>query len=190
MTDPPRPRRADARRNYERLLTEAEAVFREQGAQAPLERIARRAGVAVGTLYGHFPDRRALLGTLLRDRLATLLETGEELAGHQDPGAALERWMNLVVEHAATYRSLSEQFLGSLADESSEMHAACRRMTAAGERLVARARAAGAIREDATPEDVFALINAAAWLRDHLPDRTQHARLLDIVSAGLRRAPT
>ncbi|NUU21523.1 MAG: helix-turn-helix transcriptional regulator, partial [Streptomycetaceae bacterium] len=80
MTDPSRARspqrtrrpRADALRNYERLLDAADAAFREHGTEASLEGIARRAGVAIGTLYGHFPNRRALAAALLRERHTAL----------------------------------------------------------------------------------------------------------------------
>ncbi|BCB82267.1 hypothetical protein Pflav_086770 [Phytohabitans flavus] len=68
--------RADARRNYERLLAEADAVFREHGTEASLEEIARRAGVAIGTLYAHFPTRHALLESLMRDRNDAVVAQG------------------------------------------------------------------------------------------------------------------
>ncbi len=161
--------RADARRNHDRLLAEARTVFEEQGAQASLELVARRAGVAIGTLYAHFPTRRALLGALLRERQDDVFALGDTLLTDQDPGAALASWMRAVTAHAAVYSGLADQLLGSLDDTSSELYGACKRMGAAGEALLGRAKAAGAVRQDVTADDVFALISAAAWLRDQLP---------------------
>lgn len=185
---PPRPRRrrADARRNHERLLAEADQVFREQGTDASLERIARGAGVAVGTLYAHFPTRRALLEALLRDQQDAVFALGDQLlAATAPPGAALDEWMRAVTDHAATYSGLTEQFLGSMEDKSSELHAACRRMSEAGAALAERARDAGEIRADITADDVFALISAAAWLRGQRP-RAHADQLLGRFLDGLR----
>lgn len=185
---PPRPRRrrADARRNHEKLLAEADRVFREQGTDASLERVARGAGVAVGTLYAHFPTRRALLEALLRDRQDAVFALGDQLlAADTPPGEALAEWMRAVTDHSATYSGLTEQFLGSMEDKSSELHAACRRMSDAGAALAERARDAGEIRADITADDVFALINAAAWLRGQRP-RAHADHLLGRILDGLR----
>lgn len=196
MSDParessprPRRRRADAQRNYERLLAEAETVFQEEGTEASLEEIARRAGVAIGTLYGHFPNRRALLGALLRDRHDAIFILGDELlsaATPPPPFEALARWMRAVAEHGAVYNGLAEELLGSLDDESSELHAACERMSAAGRALTERAHAAETIRADTTTEDVFALVGAAAWLRGQISDDARAERLLAVFFNGLR----
>ena len=155
--------RADAVRNRERLLVEADAVFREHGADASLEGVARRAGVAIGTLYGHFPTRHVLVAALLRRRHDTLFTWGEGLRGGPDPGAALGSWVHAVVEHAATYGGLADLLASGAADAESELHADCERMSRIGEVLVTEARAAGAVRPDVRGEDVFALMNAAAW---------------------------
>ncbi|MFI9462909.1 TetR/AcrR family transcriptional regulator [Streptomyces xiamenensis] len=176
--------RADARRNYERLLTEAESAFLEHGVQAPLDTVARRAGVAIGTLYGHFPTRRALLKALLHDRQAALLRLGDKLTEAPDPGVALTAWIRAATEYSATYLGLAEQSLDSLTDTSSELHAGCTHNAATGATLVTRAQQAGAVRPDVTPEDVFALISAAAWLHGRVP-REQADRLLAVSLAGL-----
>lgn len=183
----PRRRRADAQRNYERLLAEAETVFQEQGTEASLEEIARRAGVAIGTLYAHFPNRHALLGALLRDRHEALFTLGDKLlSAAPPPFEALTRWMRAVAEHGAVYNGLAEELLGSLDDESSELNAACKRMSAAGGALTDRAHAAGAIRADTSTDDVFALVSAAAWLRGQISDNAQAERLLTVFFNGLR----
>ncbi|MDT0322567.1 TetR/AcrR family transcriptional regulator [Streptomyces millisiae] len=182
-----RRQRADARRNRERLLTEADAAFREHGTEASLEQVARRAGVAIGTLYSHFPTRDALLEALFRERHEAIMALGDELLAdpRTEPDAALARWMRAVTDHTATYRGLAGRFLGSLEDETSELYAACKRMAATGEALTERARAAGAIRADATANDVFALISAAAWLREQVGPADAD-RLATFLVDGLR----
>lgn len=178
-----RPLRADARRNRDRLLAEADAAFREHGADASLESVARRAGVAIGTLYGHFPTRHALVGALLRDRHDTLFVDGERLTSADDAGEALHAWVRAVVEHAATYGGLADLFAAGAADAGSELHADCLRMTAIGEALVDRARAAGAVRPDVLGDDVVVLMNAAAWVRTTLSVE-QAERLVSATLAG------
>jgi AcrR family transcriptional regulator len=175
--------RADARRNYDRLLAEADAVFREQGTDASLEGVARRAGVAIGTLYGHFPTRRALVGAVLRERNEALFAAGERLF-ESEPEQALRQWVDLVVEHAATYRGLATLLAGGIDDEASELHASCERMADIGERLVARAAEAGLVRPEVTGADVFALMNAGAWTREHA-SAEQAARLVAYTIDGL-----
>src|SRR5881227_1228774 len=101
--------RADARRNYERLLAAARAAFAEHGVDASLDDIARSAGVGPGTLYRHFPTRHALLEAVLGDAQATLLAEAEKLATEPDPDAALLTWMRGLATHSRTFRGLAEE---------------------------------------------------------------------------------
>src|SRR5215471_13753051 len=95
----PRPMRADAQRNYTRLLDAAGAAFIERGADdVSLEEIARRAGVGIGTLYRHFPTRQALLEAVYRDQVELLSARADELTGSDDaPGAALAAWLRALM---------------------------------------------------------------------------------------------
>ena len=172
--------RADARRNVERLLAEADAVFREDGTDASLERVARQAGVAIGTLYRHFPHRRALIAALLRERHAALFALGERLLAADDPAGALADWVGACTEHAATYRGLAGLFAADTA-EADELHAACGEMTRLTRRITKRARDTGSIRADATVGDIITQINAAAWARAH----GRADRLIAFTLAGL-----
>src|SRR5690348_6051839 len=160
--------RADARRNYERLLAQAEVGFRERGTEASLEEIARRAGVSIGTLYGHFPTRQALLEAMLREHLDRLVATADELLTHPSPGEALAQWAHATATQMSPYRGLATSLLQGLKDEDSALYRACQQMTAAGERLLERARAAGLVRAEAGAADMFALISAAAWVREQV----------------------
>jgi AcrR family transcriptional regulator len=176
--------RADARRNYDRLLAEADAAFRREGTGASLERIARQAGVAIGTLYGHFPTRRALVGALLRERNQALFERAQDLLTSSAAVPALCRWVREVVEHAAAYQGLAAMLADGLGDQASELHDSCARMNETSEHLIARARAAGALRQDVTSADVFALMNAAAWTREHM-GAEQADRLVALAMNGM-----
>jgi AcrR family transcriptional regulator len=176
--------RVDARRNYDRLLAEADAAFREHGTDTSLEGIARRAGVAVGTLYSHFPNRRALVGAVLRERNEELFALGERLSSSSDAGDALRDWIAAVVTHAATYRGLATLLADGIDDEASELHASCARMADIGDRVLAGARRAGVVRREVTGTDVLAVVNAVAWTREHAsPDQAD--RLLAFTVDGL-----
>jgi len=185
---PQRRMRADARRNYERLLAQAELAFRERGTETSLEEIARRAGVSIGTLYGHFPTRQALLEAMLHESIDRLVATAEELLTHPSPGEALVRWARATAAHMSAYRGLATSLLSSLKDENNPLYRACQQMTAAGERLLDRARAAGLVRAEADAADMFALINAAAWVREQVTAE-QGDRLLAFMIDGLRPVP-
>jgi AcrR family transcriptional regulator len=178
--------RADARRNYERLLAEAEIAFAEQGTDVSLEHVARRAGVAIGTLYGHFPTRQALLEALMRDRVEALDRTARELLDHASPEEALVTWARAAVAHSGAYRGLATSMMSSFETEGSALHAACQALLSAGELLLARAQRAGVIRADAQPSDFFALINTIAWLGEQVPVE-QADRLFIFAIDGLRR---
>ena len=113
MTDPPstqssqRPKRADARRNYEKLWTRRATAFTEDGGSAPLEDIAERAGVGIGTLYRHFPTRQALLEAVYVDEVERARRAAEELADAAAVGGA-RAWLRLYVGFATTKRALME----------------------------------------------------------------------------------
>ncbi|MFC0528366.1 TetR/AcrR family transcriptional regulator [Phytohabitans kaempferiae] len=191
-TDTPAPRRrmrADARRNYERLLAEAAAAFAEHGADFSLDEIARRAGVANGTLYAHFTNRRVLLEALLGDRMRALAATGEELLTQPSPVEGLTAWAHAAMAHTRTYRGLGMMLMQAVEDETSELHAACMAVLTAGEGLVARARAAGEVRPDVTAPDLYALVNAAAWAGEQSSEH-QGERLLAFGLDGFRLSNT
>ncbi len=182
----PRPLRADAQRNYERLVTAAAAAFAEHGAEANLDDIARRAGVGIGTLYRHFPTRQALLEVLLRDSLDELNADAEAKLASASPGQALADWLRAVVAHAATYRGLAAELLCN--PHASPEFARCSAMQLAGARLLARAQAAGDIRPDVTASDLFMIVNGIAWATEQSPgDHDQANRLVRVMVDGLRR---
>jgi AcrR family transcriptional regulator len=181
--------RADARRNYERLLAEADAIFREHGTDASLESVARGAGVAIGTLYSHFPNRRALVCAVLQERNDALFERGETLLTVPSAGEALVIWIRAVVAHGAIYRGLAALLADGVDDAASELYVSCQRMTKISDRHVINARRAGAIRPEVTGADVFALMNAAAWTCEHASP-SQADRFITFALEGLLQHST
>src|SRR3954452_21187219 len=94
-----RPQRADARRNVERLIAVAREAFAENGADASLDDIARRAGVGPGTLYRHFPNRMPLMESVYRDNVEALCASASELLSAPSPGEALAQWMRAFLDY-------------------------------------------------------------------------------------------
>src|ERR1700688_4703084 len=105
-----RPMRADAQRNYEKVLVAARDAFAEGGASTSLEAIARRAGVGIGTLYRHFPTRQALLEAVYENEVDELCRTAVDF---QDVGEweALEGWLRRFVAYMATKQALAHELL-------------------------------------------------------------------------------
>ncbi|GAA4190595.1 TetR/AcrR family transcriptional regulator [Microbispora amethystogenes] len=152
-----KPLRSDAARNRDKLLVAATQVLAERGLDAPLEHIARRAGVSIGTLYNHFPTREALLGAVLPQRMAALDEITAAALAHPDPWAGfagfLEGLFTLQAEDHSLNEALTQSF--SLATDVSQ---ACHRGFRDVERIIERARTAGRLRADFAPTDLVTLI--------------------------------
>jgi AcrR family transcriptional regulator len=181
-----KPMRADARRNYERLLEEARRAFAEHGVETSLEDIARRAGVGIGTLYRHFPTRAALLETLLRARFDAHADRARELLVHPEPLAALQTWLGELGDTTGTYRGLEDLTADALNDETSRLYASCHGMREAASHLVERAQQAGELRPDVTTHELLLLLHGASWAGPHLPGGQGRRRLLALVFEGLR----
>ncbi|MFE3325269.1 TetR/AcrR family transcriptional regulator [Streptomyces sp. NPDC059176] len=182
-----RPMRADARRNYERLLVEARGAFAEHGTDASLEEIARRAGVGIGTLYRHFPNRHALMNAVFQEALASLLDRSGELASAEQPCAALVEWLRAVVTHAGEYRGVARALMSASHDTSSALSQCSVPLEEAGARLLSRAQAVGAVRTDVSIRDLMQLTNAIALAAEQDPTDTELAdRLLMLTLRGLK----
>jgi AcrR family transcriptional regulator len=180
-----RPMRADARRNYEKLVAAARAAFAADGTSAPLEDIADRAGVGIGTLYRHFPTRQALLEAVYVDEVEAMARAADELSG-LPPWEALSEWLHRYVGFAATKRALMEALLET-APESNALSACRTLLTGAGTALIERAQGAGVMRTDTTFADVGRMVSGIAVVS--ATDAEQKERMLQIVLDGLRRQP-
>ncbi|WP_398978681.1 TetR/AcrR family transcriptional regulator [Streptomyces sp. I05A-00742] len=183
----PRPMRADARRNYERLLTEARTAFTEHGTDASLEDVARRAGVGIGTLYRHFPSRTALMCAVFQGEVDGLLARSRELLAAPEPCRALVDWLRAVVAHASTYRGLARALMAAQGDEASDLARCSLPMREAGGTLLARAQQAGVVRPDLGVTDLLQLTNAIALAVEQAPEDPELGdRLLKLTLEGIR----
>lgn len=189
-TPAPRPMRADAQRNYAILLKAARAAVSERGADISLEDIARSAGVAIGTLYRHFPTRQALLEAVFLDETNALKMRAEELASAPVPLDALITWLRLQMDFAARGRSMGAAVMAAKHVPGTSIYDANKSMHEAGEVLVLRARDAGQIRTDVHILDVIRLVYGIALVNEHASDPDGANRMLDLVIAGIRTKPS
>jgi AcrR family transcriptional regulator len=178
-----RPQRADARRNYEKLLTAAGEAFAENGTAASLEDIARRADVGIGTLYRHFPTRQDLLEAVYIGEVEEMSRAAADLTD-LEPWDALVTWLHQFVRYAATKRALADEMMATV-DRDAEVFVACRTaITAAGDLLLRRAQEAGGVRPDTNFTDVGRMVAGIAAIRTADPGQIE--RILDVALDGLR----
>ncbi|MFF1276113.1 TetR/AcrR family transcriptional regulator [Streptomyces marokkonensis] len=191
-TSPAPRQRRDARRNRDRLVEAAHAVFSEQGLDAPLDVIARRAGVGNATLYRHFPTRAALVDAVFRDQLTGTMAAGERARTAPDAWTALTGYLGAVFATLAADRGTNDLMTTRLPDIEAlqAVHAHNRRTV---ELLLERARAQGTVRPDVTTED---LLFALAALGRAVPPLTTATapdawhRPLALFLDGLRATPS
>ncbi|MEA2483489.1 MAG: hypothetical protein QOC55_1436 [Thermoleophilaceae bacterium] len=181
-----RPKRADARRNYEKVLAAAREAFAEGGESTALEEIARRAGVGIGTLYRHFPSRQALVEALYLDEVEEVCRSAAELDGG-DPWEALNGWFERFIGYLATKRALAHELLNYLDQDASVFQASRASLFAAGEPLLTRAQEAGVVRQDVTIAEVIQMVVGIGKIPAADPAQTEH--ILRIALDGLRYRP-
>jgi AcrR family transcriptional regulator len=187
----PRPMRADARRNYQALVSAASAAFIEHGADdASLEEIARRAGVGIGTLYRHFPTRQALLEAVYRDQVELICARASELLNSAPPEEALVTWLRALVRFGSTKRSLTSALLATL-DKDSELLSSCSAMMRqSADALLTRAQDAGVVRHDAQSVDVLRMVHGISMVAQRTAaDAGQADRMIGLIMDGLRYQP-
>ncbi|MFE6165724.1 TetR/AcrR family transcriptional regulator [Streptomyces sp. NPDC056486] len=183
----PRLKRADARRNYDRLLAQARTAFAEHGTDASLEDIARHANVGIGTLYRHFPNRHSLMSAVFEEAVSDLLDHSHALLKDPQPCSALVTWLRAIITHAGEYRGLSRALMSASHDDSSALSRCSRPMREAGTALLVRAQQAGAVRHGVSIGDLMQLTNAIALAAEETPDEPELAdRLLMLTLRGLK----
>ncbi|MFE9611404.1 TetR/AcrR family transcriptional regulator [Streptomyces sp. NPDC006012] len=178
------PLRADARRNYEALVAAASEVFAEQGPDAPLDVIARRAGVGNATLYRHFPVRRDLIVAVCVNEVETLCALGERLGAGSRPRTALIDWVRAYIEHVSAHRGLAAAFTGDHSEDSALVGACREAVRNVGATLLKAAKEDGAVRADLRIDDLLALVNAAATAAE-TGDLERGERLLHLILEGI-----
>jgi len=178
-----RPKRADARRNYDKVIAAAREAFAERGASTSLEEIARRAEVGIGTLYRNFPNRQALLEAVYVGELEDLCQAAGALED-LEPWDALVSWLHRFVGYMATKQALAQELLDYV-DREAPLFRSCRAMMyQAGEPLLERAQAAGAVRPDTDLSEIIQMVGGIAKIQGAESAQIEH--ILDIALDGLR----
>ena len=181
--------RADAQKNYDHLLETGREVVAEQGAEASMREVARRAGVGIGTLYRHFPTREALLEALLRESFDALTAKAAQFEASASSGNALVSWLGEMVALTHSHRGVIAAMTAAIAEPDSALHASCVSMRASGAQLLARAQADGEARTDIDGTDLLALVSALAWLNDQPPFAARVERLFHIIASAILVQP-
>jgi AcrR family transcriptional regulator len=183
-----KPMRADARRNYERLLKVAAEAFAEHGEGASLDDIAKRAGVGSGTLYRHFPTRQALLEAAYVDRIEALGTRADEIAKELPPGEALVEWLYEVCVGTIQVRGMKALLGSAVTDGSNVALTACGTyMKDAAERLVRAAQREGTLRQDIEPIEVLRLAHGVSTASELANGQGKYIRrYLSLLTEGLR----
>lgn len=187
--------RADAVRNRHRILESAATALAESGPDVTLEEVAARAGVGIGTLYRHFPDRNALLIAVYREGVDALASLAAELEASDDPGTALRLFLEAKLAFGLTHRGQAADVIRSALDqladdqpEASGEESPCQVLVDRATRLLERAQGAGAIRRDVDIDQVMRLVAGIAMATDECTGARQHSgrRLLGLVFDGLQ----
>jgi AcrR family transcriptional regulator len=183
-----RPLRADALRNRARVLEAAEAVFAAEGISVPVDVIAEKAGVGVGTLYRHFPTKEKLFEAILIGRIDEIAAEARDRLDSGDPGAAFFGFLRHLVEESASKRDLIQALMGAGVEIELAVAPSKRNLEAAAGDLLAVAQRSGAVRDDVSCEVVLSLVGATCMAADQPHMAALPADLLTIICDGLRSA--
>jgi AcrR family transcriptional regulator len=178
--------RADAVRNLAKILEAAEEVFAAEGLAVPIDEVARRAGVGVGTVYRHFPTKEALFEAIVVSRLEGLIERADELSNASDACAALFAFVSDLVTLAVEKKDIHDE-LARAGMSSEQMGAAIKdRLTAGVEVLLQRAQAVGGVRQDVNIVDLTTLLMGTCMAAGQQGQAECTARLVGVICDGLR----
>ncbi|WP_433758251.1 TetR/AcrR family transcriptional regulator [Nocardia sp. CA-135398] len=179
----PRPLRADARRNRDRVLAAAQEAFAAHGISVPLDEIARRAGVGAGTVYRHFPTKEALFEAAIVDRVERMITGARELATAPDPGKAFFDFLDRMVAEGTVKRDLAE----AVGTDAPEYRKPAHALNVAIAELLTRAQQSGDVRRDIDIDDLMRVVKGT-FLAANTANTTaeQRRRTFAIVFDGLR----
>lgn len=178
-----RPMRADARRNRELLVAAAKEVFSAQGAGASMEAIAKQAGVGVGTLYRHFPNRLDLVEAVYQTDVHELWEEAQRAVAELEPWPAVEAFFAAFRRYAQTKQALMAE-LHQAFEKNPAMRSRARGLIERSfDLVIEQAKAAGDVRNDVTGSDIMQLVGPVCTNTSIEPE--QAARLLGMIADGL-----
>lgn len=179
-------RRADAQRNYDRIVAVARQAIAQRGANVVLEDIARDAGVGIGTLYRHFPTRQSLFEAAFLDEANELRRRAEDLVNSDSPLDALIDFLCTYIQFGRHGHCMGAAVMNAKHTEGSAIQLACVAMRDEGERLLVRAQKANQVRDQVALIDVLRLLHGVVVATESSQDPEQEQRLFDLVIAGIR----
>ncbi len=181
--------RADAKRNYDRIVEVARVVFREQGYDASLDEVARRAGVGPGTLYRHFPHRDALLDAIMQSWVERVGQAVDKTLAHEGPPRdLLLAWFEEYVQLISVHKGGPAKITSAMGDPESPIHTKCQVLRRAHDRVIDRLREQDALRDDVDTLQVVRLVGGVASVADASElDAAAVRPLLEVVADGLVR---
>ena len=179
--------RADAKRNYDRIVEVAREVFREQGYDASLDEVAKRAGVGPGTLYRHFPKRENLLDAIMQSWVDRVTETADKALAHEGSDRdLLVNWFEEYVALISQHKGGPAKLTSAMGDPDSPIRTKCQVLAEANGRVLDRLRDDGALRDDVEPIQVCRLIGGVATVADQGDlEATAVRPLIEVVADGL-----
>ena len=179
-----RPLRADAQRNYDRLIRAARDVFTARGSEASMEEIAKTADVGVGTLYRHFPRRIDLVEAVYREDVAGLVSLADSVAATAEPMDALRQWLDGFVRYAQAKRVFLTELHEAFEKDPDLALSLREQIRAAAGVVLKRAQEAGVARDDIDAADLMQLVGGMCMSRT--ASLEQNERLLVLVLDGVR----
>lgn len=186
-----KPRRADALRNEGKIVEIALSQFAAQGVDAPLDAIAKEAGVGAGTLYRHFPTRDDLISSALGKCTIELEKTQESLMESADDLTALQEWLGVVRSYVRTFNGLATLLLHAANNPSSALSLRCTEMQDITAHFLQRAQQAGVARPNVSAKDLFIAQLALSCVEDYASSSTEAASLESLLRKGYAApAPT
>jgi AcrR family transcriptional regulator len=179
--------RADAQRNYDRIVETARTIFREQGYDASLDLIAKQAGVGPGTLYRHFPSRDDLIDAVMQSWVDHVEQTAEKAIAHEGgPREVLLNWFEEYVRLISVHKGGPAKITGAMGDDGSPIRTKCQVLQSAGGRVLDRLHDQDAIRDDVTPLQVARLVGGVATVADQSDLGRDAVRpMLEVLADGL-----
>jgi AcrR family transcriptional regulator len=179
--------RADAQRNRERLIEVARQVFREQGYDASLDEVAKRAGVGAGTLYRHFPSREVLLDAIMQSWVDRVNESADKVLAHEGPPRELLlAWFESYVALISLHKGGPAKITQAMGDDASPIVTKCQTLTAATNRIVERLQEENALREHVEAVQMARLVGGVATVADNADlDRAAVRPLLEVIADGM-----
>jgi len=179
--------RADAQRNYDRIVEVAREVFREHGYDASLDLVAKRAGVGPGTLYRHFPQRENLIDAILQSWVDKVTETADKALAHEgDDRELLLNWFERYVELISQHKGGPAKITSAMGDPESPIMTKCQVLAQANARVIERLREDGALRDQVDTIQVCRLVGGIATVADQSELDVAAVRpMLEVVADGL-----